>query len=78
MLEINQQRCFSRSKFLIGRFTGNRLWNAPNMKRLPPLRERASQLRQNATWANCRKTKPSSGPDYAAGIRNSFDFAARL
>ena len=28
--------------------------------------------------ANCRKTKPSSGHDHAASIRNSFDLAARL
>jgi hypothetical protein len=51
----------------------------PQFEEAPTLRERASQLRQNANLrsdsarreprANCRKTKPSSGRDHAAGVR---------
>jgi len=50
----------------------------PNLKRLSPLRARASQLRQNAKpalssaqrerRANCRKSTALSGHDHAAGI----------
>jgi hypothetical protein len=43
------------------------------------MRNLRSHLPKREPRANCRsKTKPSSGHDHAAGIRNSFDFAARL
>ena len=42
------------------------------------MRNLRSHLPKREPRANCRKTKPSSGLDHAAGIRNSFDFAARL
>jgi hypothetical protein len=43
------------------------------------MRNLRSHLPKREPRANCRnKTKPSSGHDHAAGIRNSFDFAASL
>jgi len=43
------------------------------------MRNLRSHLPTREPRANCRsKTKPSSGHDHAAGIRNSFDFAASL
>ena len=67
MLEISQQRGSSRSKFLIGRFTGNCLLNAPPPRESPEQTAAKPSLRPDAITLQEAGIPSISMGDYCVG-----------